>query len=425
LGDFEAVDLRKHIRGWTENYDWRKYVTFPQTYSLLGFLSWFWRPGKLERHLKDSFLFGVRLLSQAYGRKRPVVWANIYTPAELIWAWGGIPFFPEAAAAVAASLGWSVHFLKTAEGAWFSTDLCSFHRCALGMALEKILPRPDLVIATNNLCDGAAKFLEIAAGIYGCPYFLLSVPYTDSPQSRAWLAEDILALQREVKKLLPARQEEIARVIAYVNTTRKHMVAVNNLRRSLPSPWRGSEALTQVIVFFNALGTGEGLSFYRSLEKVLGYRVAKGLPAVPDQRKRLLWLHFKPFYPNPLLDLVEIGHRAVLAFEEVSEVFWEEIPQSDYAGGIAAKILANPLWGPAERRVKLVIDLARAYRVDGVIHFAHWGCRQSTGSVHLLRTALGREGIPFLNLDGDCIDPRNYMEGQTATRIEGFLEMLR
>lgn len=418
------MDLREYVQRRVRGYDWRRYATSPKTYLFLELLSGLWRPGRLGRHLKDSFLFGVRLLRQAYRGKRPVVWTNVYTPAELIWAWGGIPFLPEAAAAVAASLGFSVHFLKTAEGAWYSTDLCSFHRCALGMALEKILPRPDLVIATGNLCDGAVKFLEIAADIYGCPFFLLPVPYDDTSRSRKWLAEEILALEREVKSLLPVRTEEIARVIANVNEARKHMVAINSLRKSIPSPWRGSEALTQAVVFFNALGTRDGLNFYRSLENVLRYRVEKRMPAVPDQRRRLLWLHFKPFYPNPLLDLLEVERKAVIAFEEVSEVFWEEIPPSDHAGGIAAKILANPLWGAGERRVKLVLDLARAYRVDGVIHFAHWGCRQSTGLVHLFRSALGKEGVPFLNLEGDCIDPRNYMAGQTATRVEGFLEML-
>lgn len=42
-----------------------------------------------------------------------------------------------------------------------------------------------------------------------------------------------------------------------------------------------------------------------------------------------------------------------------------------------------------------------------------------------LKKELEEEGYPFLSLDGDCVDSRNYMPGQFATRIEGFLEMLR
>ena len=420
------MDLREFIRWQTQKRNWQKYIASPSTYLFLELLSGFWRPGQAARHTKAALLFGIRLMRQACRGKRPVVWTNVYTPPELIWAWGGVPFLPEVAAAVAASLGRSAHFLKVAEGAWYSPDLCSFHRCALGMALERVLPRPDLVLATSHLCDGAVKFLEMAAEIYGCPYYLLQIPYQDTPPSRSWLAEEIKALQQELKPLLPSRPEEIERVADRINATRRHMTAINDLRKNIPAPWRGSEALTQVVIFLNGLGTAEALSFYRELEQVLRCRVQKNARAAAGrQERRLLWLHFKPFYPNPLMDLLEVRHKTVIAFEEVSEVFWEEISGDSFAEGIAAKILANPLWGPAERRVNQTLKLTREYRVQGVIHFAHWGCRQSTGSAALLRAALGEAGIPFLNLDGDCIDPRNFMEGQTVTRVESFLEMLR
>ena len=42
-----------------------------------------------------------------------------------------------------------------------------------------------------------------------------------------------------------------------------------------------------------------------------------------------------------------------------------------------------------------------------------------------LKKELEAEGYPFLSLDGDCVDGRNYTPGQFATRIESFLEMLR
>ena len=38
--------------------------------------------------------------------------------------------------------------------------------------------------------------------------------------------------------------------------------------------------------------------------------------------------------------------------------------------------------------------------------------------------AMRRLGVPFLDLDGDSIDVRNYSEGQTRTRLEGFVELM-
>jgi len=71
-----------------------------------------------------------------------------------------------------------------------------------------------------------------------------------------------------------------------------------------------------------------------------------------------------------------------------------------------------------------VISLCREFRADGVIHFSHWGCRQSPGCVGLLKSELRREGIPLLNLEGDCVDPRVAALEQTRTRLGAFLEAL-
>jgi len=42
----------------------------------------------------------------------------------------------------------------------------------------------------------------------------------------------------------------------------------------------------------------------------------------------------------------------------------------------------------------------------------------------MIRDTVAGYGIPFLELDGDCVDPRNYSEGQYRTRIEAFFEIM-
>ncbi|HAU31948.1 MAG: 2-hydroxyglutaryl-CoA dehydratase D-component [Desulfotomaculum sp. 46_296] len=401
-----------------------KLLSSPYSYFILELLTMLWRPGKFEKSNRSFYHNGLRLLRQAYRATRPVVWTNVYTPSELIWSMGGVPFMPEVAAAVAASLGWGTHFLKAAEGAWYSADLCGFHRCALGMAVNRALPRPDVIIATSHLCDGAVKFLEMSSRMFNCPYFLVHIPYNDDQQSIAWLAGELSSLAKELNYLLPSSPRNISLVAGNVNAAREQMVAVNELRKNNLAPWQGDESLTRIVISFNMLGTPEAVKYYSLLRKDLYERINKRCPAAPVQKNRLLWLHFKPFYPNPLLKKIEQDLGNVIAFEEVSAVTWGKLSPEDWWGSIAAKILANPLWGPGERRVELVLKLAREYDCNGVVHFSHWGCRQSTGMVSILREAMNREGIPFLNLEGDCIDSRNFMEGQSMTRVESFLEML-
>jgi benzoyl-CoA reductase/2-hydroxyglutaryl-CoA dehydratase subunit BcrC/BadD/HgdB len=62
--------------------------------------------------------------------------------------------------------------------------------------------------------------------------------------------------------------------------------------------------------------------------------------------------------------------------------------------------------------------------VDGAINPTQWGCRQGSGARGLISDALRSDGVPVLNLEVDCVDPRSFAEGQLKTRLEAFVEML-
>lgn len=74
--------------------------------------------------------------------------------------------------------------------------------------------------------------------------------------------------------------------------------------------------------------------------------------------------------------------------------------------------------------VKRLRGIARRNQVDGAINPTQWGCRQGSGARGLISDALRSEGVPVLNLEVDCVDPRSFAEGQLKTRLEDFVEML-
>ena len=98
-------------------------------------------------------------------------------------------------------------------------------------------------------------------------------------------------------------------------------------------------------------------------------------------------------------------------------------PDDPFAG-LARRMLSIPLTGPVERRIRNLQRLAREYRVDGAINPCHWGCRQGTGTRGLVEDGLAKIGVPVLNLEVDCVDSRNFAEGQLRTRVEAFIEMI-
>ncbi len=68
--------------------------------------------------------------------------------------------------------------------------------------------------------------------------------------------------------------------------------------------------------------------------------------------------------------------------------------------------------------------MASDYKIDGVILYSHWGCRQSNGGARIIKDKLNKYNIPTLVLDGDCVDKNNASQGQVRTRIQGFIEIL-
>jgi benzoyl-CoA reductase/2-hydroxyglutaryl-CoA dehydratase subunit BcrC/BadD/HgdB len=101
-----------------------------------------------------------------------------------------------------------------------------------------------------------------------------------------------------------------------------------------------------------------------------------------------------------------------------------EIDEDDILGSMARRLVMNHFNGSAKRRAESVTGMAERLRADGAVIFCHWGCKHSNGGAFLLRDALKAAGVDTLVIDGDACDRRNTNEGQFATRLQAFLEIL-
>ena len=68
--------------------------------------------------------------------------------------------------------------------------------------------------------------------------------------------------------------------------------------------------------------------------------------------------------------------------------------------------------------------MAKMLDADGVIWFCHWGCKHTLGASQIAKKKFEHSGFPTLILDGDGADRSHGGEGQVATRVEAFIEML-
>jgi benzoyl-CoA reductase/2-hydroxyglutaryl-CoA dehydratase subunit BcrC/BadD/HgdB len=399
----------------------------PVTYRLLGELAKlaYIRQGKRAQGLWLDFT--GRQMQAGLRREGLVVWGNAFFPFELLYGLGVAPCHPETLAALAARLGLEQEAIAGAEAGGYSPDTCSFYRCAAGLTREDLLPRPDIVVSTTYLCDGAVKFFHNVSQHYGCDYYLLDVPYHDTAGARQYLAGQLreLALKIAARQGRPLDTERLARAIEYANEAREYQIKINYLRHAVPCPLPGGDAIGYMLdMQFFSPGSAAGAAFFKTLYEETRARVEKGWPAAAGERFRLLWFHhIRPYYPNEIMDSLE-AMGASVCFGEANHVYWEPLDPERPFESLAAKMLANPSGGEIARRAALAEELTAEYSADGVIHFSHWGCRQSCGGEYVIRDVMKKRDVPVLILDGDGVDSRNYSREQTRLRLEAFIEML-
>lgn len=80
------------------------------------------------------------------------------------------------------------------------------------------------------------------------------------------------------------------------------------------------------------------------------------------------------------------------------------------------------IFTPNPDRLQHIEDMAKAYRADGVIHYALQFCQPYTIESYAVEQKLKSKGVPVMRLETD------YSQediGQLKVRVETFIEMLR
>ena len=366
--------------------------------------------------MKEALLYSIEETRKAYNSNKPVIWCSTFIPSELVYSLGGVPFMPEVAAGFAATIGMADRALIESEGDWFNTDLCSIHRCGTGLMKQGLLPEPDYIIASSHLCDGAKKYLQYISYQYDVPFYLLETPYYR--EEAPWLAEQ---LKEIIKDIGVGTQFES--VFNYSNKAYQYHKKINQLRKKDSVTIPGDRVLNLIPLEFMSFGSKQGVKYFRKLAETLCERLENEELIVDEQKHRLLWLHLKPYYSQQIFSTLR-NKGAVIAFEEYSQLYWDQLEIERPYLSLAQKMIDHFGWGPLQDQPDNIISLVDEYKIDGVIGFSQWGCRQSNGRMDIVNKVLKEKGIPFLNIDGDLVDSRNYREEQLITRLEAFIELI-
>ncbi len=385
------------------------------------------RNRRVPVHYRPSAAFTLDLVRRLYAEHpERVTWASAFTPCELLWGLGLTPFYPEVAAAAGAGLGLTPRALAQAAEAGLPVDLCTYHRSVFGLTRDGFFPPAAAFVATSHLCGLAGIMLAAEARRRGKSFTLIDVPPTFDSDALDYVEAQLESLVAELEAATGARYDpdRMREAIRLSNQARDLAVQFNALRANRPAPLRGGPMLGVLGLGLWILGHPDGVRHFRAWRDYVAGRVRRRDPEQSNQKIRLFWLHLRPYAESGLIEHLEDDLGAVIAFEEHNTVWWEPLDEARPLRALAAKILGHPSNGPVDRRLAMILDGVARYESNGVVHFSHWGCRQAAGALRVIRDRLRREGIPLLELDGDCLDPTNLQTGPLRTRIEAFVETL-
>ena len=309
-------------------------------------------------------------------------------------------------------------FAEAAEAEGIAESYCSYHKILMGSAYAGVLPPPKLIVNTSLVCDANNLTFRELANYYKIPQFYIDVPPEQSEESVAYVADEF----RELKTFLEEHtgeklnEELLKESVARSAKTISLLKACQKEKQDRTLTTDVTSELYEIYMSHNALGTKEA------------YRYADGLlkdlrNAPPSHGIRLLWLHTIPNWQEPVRELLDCNERCQIVSCDMNfEGLVDMDPEHPYES--MARKLVYSQWNGGDKRVQAAVEAARSLNVDGVICFCHWGCKQTMGLSAVFKRELDAAGFPTLILNGDGCDRRNASDGQTATRLNAFLEML-
>lgn len=395
-------------------------------------------PLACSRRLRDIMTRHYFLSRYAKGAV-PVAWVTSGAPVELLRAFGFYTVYPENHGALCGAKGRGGELCRVSEEHGFSQDLCSYARIDLGVALSGNtpagrLPRPDLLFASNNICQTVAYWYRVLAHYWDVPLLLLDTPFnhTSGPGEAeiAYMAgrleEMIPTLERvSGRTFCPERLQE---ALCLSKETAETWGKVLGTMKASPSPMTIFDAFVHLAPVVSLRGLPVALEYYQALLEELQERVERGEGGIEEERKRLMWDNIAVWYKVRDFSALfaERGMNFVTAtytnaWAETAPYMNPDRPLESIAGTYSRVILNNSLG----HRLQLMEQLIHDFRVDGLVIHSARSCKPySVGQYGLKRLLTERLRIPSVVIEADIADERAYAEEQTRTRLEAFFETL-
>ena len=360
------------------------------------------------------------LIRKSTGHKKNVGYMCSYTPQELL----------NAADVAPVRLMHSGTTAEIAAGERMTRSVyCDFLKSVLG-AFEEENPLYASVdkVYSFYTCDCVKKSMEAIDTRY-VPATTFNIPRSrTNPNGYEYYVTEMKAFHRDLEKFTGQTipEEKVREQIKLYNRVKAMYREISDFRKRSVPPIKGSE--------FEELALGY---YYLPPEELL-----EQLEQIRDQLASSKEVQGKPLKLMLAGGILAEGDKRIAKIiESQSDVYIvaednctglkpfltdvPEDPDTDIFENIAKGYLGKAPCARMQKiedNVKLAVDIAKDYQVDGVVYYFLNFCPGYGIAKNKFVKGFQKAGIPVLEITGDFA---SNDEGQLKTRVEAFLEILR
>lgn len=371
-------------------------------------------------------------LIQASDENKPIAACTDFFPSEILYALDIVPMQTEVSTWMMVLFTGEIEdILAAASDKGLVSEICTAHRGLVGALATGAIPRPNMMLWSNLVCDNTAKSGELICEITGCHGFFLDHPFKKSTAELEYLVSELkdmvsfLEYHSGKKMDWDRLSETVARMDHQIQLFRE----ISELRKAVPTPFSPLGFLQLLTTDYLFPGQPEAIEYLETLRDELRETVAAGKGAVSRERFRLMSFFLPPMYMMGFLDRLSEEYGAVSVTEPFF-TFWGEgrLDPAKPLESVAQKSYMIPemrMFGPMdERAINGIIDCAQQYRINGAVYYANVGCRHTCATIKLFKDVLEKIDVPVLTVDCDVVDPTVTSEDEVREKLEQFFELL-
>ena len=368
-----------------------------------------------EQHMAYYLRNQLGVLRNITEHKKDYLVASYYVPGELLELLDVEVVYMERLAGLAAA--WRILDKPVSRATAKGVPACSCSYQALFDLLieEGVIPKPVGFVALSYTCNDAWMYCKTAAEKYSVPFYFIDVPKTSDNDQQKYFAKQLEELYHQLKISFPEKTS-IEDVITASNEAQEIKSQIDAVRLKTHG---NIIDFFKLFPLYNDLGkksTVEILKYFKS-------KLERNASESSEDITGILWLGVLPLYRNSIISDIEKKLGCKVVCEEMFDFGKIKLAQNTFFENLAQRIMCSRFFS-LNKRMEAMFNSVRDFEIKGIIHFSQRNCRFLPPMVPLIRKKAEEEKIPFVEINGDVVDPDYFDEEKAWNQLESFYEQI-